>query len=1050
MHRPREADLSDLIAALPHPRPFVARLSGGFPFAPCERATASKDEIPKLVCSTPPRSREEQARLTALRDDFSRYARRQPEPRQRHLAALWALAAEGDRGDLDAAIENLEAASRLEPDNGALLSDLAAAFTARAAKTDDARDLVRALDAAERGAQVSPELAEAQWNRAVAREVFVRRSALTAWQAVARLERERGWSEQARHQVQNLTGPTEQELWQARKAALREAIAQGDAEASTEIVERFPAESRELLLREVLGEWSAKVTAGPSPEAGSLLRSAIELARRVAAATRDDLFVEIATELERVGAETSGPSLLHLGEACGALGDGYVAFDEGRYEHAARSFEAARSGFVRCGNPLQYWAEYLALRCAFRRNQNDVVLRAIPERLQVLAARGWLSLEGRLFWLLAASQGPTGREAESVLSLSRALHAFQQAGDRALVAAIRTRLANAWMGLGEMEEAWRQRLQALRAMQFREQDLEYGILSADAAARALDLGRAEAALVFQREEVAAAEQAGKPLQAMLALRHLGALEGRLGRIPEARRSLGEARSQAQRLPAGEQQRFALDQIDVLEATTWRDAEPRRAEELLSPVVERLGKANLRAFLPDALRERALAMRAAGDLAGARSDLILAAEEVESLARDRPAPDHKAALLEASGAVYDHLVEVELERGDPLAALAAAERGKARALLEALGESAPGGVAGLASRPGETPRAPLSERLPRSATFLAFHLGPVESSAWVLRDGRTDHVRLPINRARLRELLARLGQVAKARGESEPLLAELFDLLVRPCLAKLSGAGTLHLVPDKELAQVPFAGLSDRASGRHLIELHALDFVPSLVIAAGLAGERPKPLSQDPRVLILADPELDPELFARVGALRGARREAEAIARTFPRSTLLLGAEATPTALLRGLPRHEIVHVAAHARAAGGSLVRSLFLLSPSPDRDDRGVLRAEELLRIDPGSARLVVLAACSSAGRASNEPTAGLAWPLLSRGVPQVIATLALVDDAAASRLVHGFYSGVRSGLSIAESLRAAQLAALHDPELRAGGDLSWAAFQLFSLLSG
>ena len=194
VNRPREADLADLIAALPNPRPFVARLSGGFPYAPCERAEVGEDEIPKLVCATPPASQVEPARLGQLEKEFLRHARRQPEARQRHLSALWTLAAEGTRGNLDRAIEDLEVASKLDPDNGAILSDLAAALTARAAKTDDTRDLVRALDAAERAAQASPDLPEALWNRAVAREIWDVSAANPSWAQLRDAETSPDWA----------------------------------------------------------------------------------------------------------------------------------------------------------------------------------------------------------------------------------------------------------------------------------------------------------------------------------------------------------------------------------------------------------------------------------------------------------------------------------------------------------------------------------------------------------------------------------------------------------------------------------------------------------------------------------------------------------------------------------------------------------------------------------------------------------------------------------------------------------------------------------------
>ncbi len=112
--RPQEADLSDLIAALPHPRPFVAPRFGSSPYALCERAPEGESGIPHLVWATLPRTKKEQAQLRLLQDELFRHARRQPEARRRHLSALWTLGMNGTHSDLDRAVENLEAAPKFE------------------------------------------------------------------------------------------------------------------------------------------------------------------------------------------------------------------------------------------------------------------------------------------------------------------------------------------------------------------------------------------------------------------------------------------------------------------------------------------------------------------------------------------------------------------------------------------------------------------------------------------------------------------------------------------------------------------------------------------------------------------------------------------------------------------------------------------------------------------------------------------------------------------------------------------------------------------------
>jgi tetratricopeptide (TPR) repeat protein len=100
--------------------------------------------------------------------------------------------------EIDAGIRSLEDAAALDPSNGKIQIDLAAAFVARGRSRNDAGDYQRALDALDRAGDAarSP---EAGFNRALALEHLDRRvEAAEAWKAYLAADPQSGWAAEAR------------------------------------------------------------------------------------------------------------------------------------------------------------------------------------------------------------------------------------------------------------------------------------------------------------------------------------------------------------------------------------------------------------------------------------------------------------------------------------------------------------------------------------------------------------------------------------------------------------------------------------------------------------------------------------------------------------------------------------------------------------------------------------------------------------------------------------------------------------------------------------
>ncbi|MEO8380913.1 MAG: CHAT domain-containing tetratricopeptide repeat protein [Acidobacteriota bacterium] len=175
-------------------------------------------------------------------------------------------------------------------------------------------------------------------------------------------------------------------------------------------------------------------------------------------------------------------------------------------------------------------------------------------------------------------------------------------------------------------------------------------------------------------------------------------------------------------------------------------------------------------------------------------------------------------------------------------------------------------------------------------------------------------------------------------------------------------------------------------------------------------------------------------------LPGAAKEAAAVAQVLG-ATAYLGTDARE-ALLNDLHGTvDLVHLAAHGIYDPANPMFSRLVLASDGTHD--GNLTVEKILAsVDLTGVNLVVLSACQSAvgARSGGDEVVGLTRALLYAGTPGVISTLWNIDDTTSAELMEQFYRGLASGASVADALRQAQLVVKeHAPDPR-----YWAAFLL------
>jgi CHAT domain-containing protein len=356
---------------------------------------------------------------------------------------------------------------------------------------------------------------------------------------------------------------------------------------------------------------------------------------------------------------------------------------------------------------------------------------------------------------------------------------------------------------------------------------------------------------------------------------------------------------------------------------------------------------------------------------------------------------------------------------------------------------------------------------------------------IAKDGRSG-VALkvyPINlkpeelKERINELREKIA--GNALGFREPSRG-LYDLLVKPAEAQLTGKEIVCLIPDGSLWELPFQALLS-GDNRYLLEDHALFYAPSLSVLREMKkreSQRDSAVSAQPvktqgastirvsmkrpltsrTLLAFGNPALSETVVMQArsinrdqafGPLPEAEREVKSLTQFYrpAESRILVGAEAREETLKAEAGKYKVLHFATHGTLDDSDPMYSRLVLS-SASRDEDGFLEAREIINLNL-DADLVVLSACQTARGhvAAGEGLIGMAWAFFVAGAPTTVASQWKVDSASTTLLMTNFHQlltsqASRSGARTtkAQALRGAALKLLSNSQYR--HPFYWAGF--------
>ncbi len=282
--------------------------------------------------------------------------------------------------------------------------------------------------------------------------------------------------------------------------------------------------------------------------------------------------------------------------------------------------------------------------------------------------------------------------------------------------------------------------------------------------------------------------------------------------------------------------------------------------------------------------------------------------------------------------------------------------------------------------------------------------------------------------------------ASPGGAYERPARALYRLLLAPAQRILADKTHLVIVPDTAAPPVPYAAMLDER-GRPIIERWSVSYAPSVTALLRMVRTSRERTKRGAGLLAFGAPRF-PSGFSPLPATAD---EARRIARLTASGTYVIGEAATRRRLMERGSSARYLHFATHGVLDERAPMQSAIVLTPSDG--DGGMVRARDLadmyLRAD-----LVTLSACETAlGRhIGGEGVIGLTWGLFAAGATATLASQWQVYDDSTRALMVEFYRRLlkpgASATGKAEALRQAQLAVRKNPRYR--HPYYWAAFTL------
>jgi CHAT domain-containing protein len=958
-------------------------------------------------------------------------------------------------GNYEIAIQTLQQLVQSYPNRPSLLTDLATAYFQRAEAQDRAIDYGIALDLLGRALAKSPDDPVGLFNKALVDEkMFLYAQAREDWERYLKVDPNGDWAKEAERHLHAVKEKLENE-----KQSLRTPLV-----APKNLLEY--ARSHNLgthpAMQERAEDYLDKATTDWLPEAFSSTANATLTQPQSDETNALTHFAKILIQHHHdqwLADLLNSSRTLSFSQALSALSEAYKANLAGKPSSARQQAKVAATLFQLIGNEAgEVRADLETVYALHWSAQGKACLENATVLNQKLKRHRYSWIETQLSLEQFSCSNLVGDLKGASEALNRGLMSAQDAGYKRLYlrglgfsAVLETVKGNrlaAWaLDRKGLSIYWDGRYPPVRANQFYS-DLCYN---------AEDLGQWYAAVTLARASLSAiAPDEDRSFEAMARYR-LAKDQLMVGQQDEAEGNFSKANQLFEGLPSDEDTRLYRTDSEIgLAKIELQRNQMQECLARLESIRSGLSQIGSQFVALDFYQVWAEAQRRIGNSIEAarsfRSAIAIAELRLNSLQSER----ERLEWNKEAGAAYRNLIQIKLvDEKDSKGALELWEWYRSAALRT----TQPAGRGPKRLDPSDTDfkriatGPPLPDmyqvqdarRLLGDQTILAYAALPDGLAIWLYSDSDVTARWIPDPAKRLYAIAERFR--SECADPSSDLVSlhqnarRLYDFLIAPIEGELARSGIHSLIvePDGPVEEIPMEALRD-TSARYLGESYTVSLSPGLLYNSNLRELRR--FSDHLRALVVGSPALTADLPLTLNSLTDARFEARAVAAKFSGAELLVGKNATWTAVMRSIPRANIFHFAGHAvtSTAGTGLIFAGDEPSESPVER-----RADNFDAMRLHQCQLIVLSACATGPVGASrlvEPN-NLVETFLRAGVPHVVASRWDVDSKVTATLMTDFYEKLLSGTSVSSALQSAALELRNHSQF--GHPYYWAAFSAY-----
>lgn len=953
----------------------------------------------------------------------------------------------------DKAIDQLEAASALSPNDPSIQSDLGTALLekGKAQQTDTdqgkaAESFAKALTHLNRALELDNSRLEALFNRALLYSYLgLPEKAEQDWRLYIEKDPNSNWTNEAKERLKSIED-TRKKTSQTPSETFDEFTNDwkaGDRESAWKLIRDNQHRSGNAVVDRLLdGYVDSKALftqhAGEQPPVAEAAALYLERA--------DDRFYSDVYEFYR---SRSQRELLPVKEARDLMKKSHALWPKDRDENL-RLFSEAKDLFEKSGDVANAMlAEYWISFSIYNLGKYEDGLNLLQPLIEECLRRNYHWLHVRCLYLRSSFESALNQQSKAIASALEGSKLAAARGDSVGLLNLLSALVEYYRFVGNYSKSFAQFERGLPIVTSLSLDPIQSSRHYSFGALALaSVGFYDAAAEYQEAAMRISARGGIEDRVVYQHAFLGAINGKRGHFDDALQEVNMAVAKAS---VNNLMAYSL----LHKAHIYRAmGDCAKAVDNYSRAIELYNELKFSAHLYEAHKGLLFCYISQNDSARAEQEIATILPLIEEYRTQISEENNRNSFFETEQNAYDAVIDFEVSQmNNPARAFKYLQDSRARSLLDLLNKDAeavdnpldPEIISHAVAQP-ESAEA-IKEKLPDGAQLVQYAVLEDKTLIWVISKREIALKQSNVSRRVLNETIQRyLASVAKPpndRADEIALAKQLYEFLIQPIESLLDNKRIICIIPDKNLSYIPFSALISPASQKYLIEDYVVTTSqsPSVFLYCSKNAIQKAPVKNE-RLLSVGNPRFERAAFPDLEDLPNAKQEAREIALNYNDAVPLLEADATVAAVKSEMPRSDVVHLALHSVLDNDLPLNSSLLLAKSGSQSS---LRAYEIYRLGLKRTRLVVLSSCQTGAERyyDGEGMASLARAFMGAGVPLVVASLWPVDSAATEKLMVLFHQERRQ-TSTAVALANAQRAMLHDSQTRFQSPYYWAAFTL------